>query len=77
MPIRASIRSYALPPRPPAVLSEISDCSLGSIFDRAVLSNIFTYAILPPLALASSQVPEIGQTFGRWLDPLNRLLETG
>jgi hypothetical protein len=59
-------------------LSEIGNPAPGKVtFDRAFLSNIFTYAVLPLLALISSQVPEIGQLFSRWLDPLTHILEVG
>ena len=59
-------------------LSEIGDTSPGKgTFDRAFLSNIFTYAALPLLALISSQVPEVGQLFDRWMEPLTRILEVG
>jgi hypothetical protein len=60
------------------VLSEIGNRPSGKVtFDRAFLANIFAYALLPLLALVSSQLPEIGQMFGHWLDPLTRLLEVG
>jgi hypothetical protein len=60
------------------VLSEIGGTPPGRVtLDRAFLSNIFAYAVLPLLALISSQVPQVGQLFGHWLDPLTRLLEVG
>jgi hypothetical protein len=60
------------------VLSEISNRPPGRVtLDRAFLSNIFAYAVLPLLALASSQIPEVGRVLGHWLDPLQRLLEVG
>jgi hypothetical protein len=59
-------------------LSEIGNTPPGKVtVDRAFLSNIFAYAILPLLALISSQIPEVGQLLGHWLDPLARLLEVG
>jgi hypothetical protein len=59
------------------VLSWIGGSTPGRVtLDRAFLSNILTYAILPLAALASSQIPEAGETLGRWLEPLARVLET-
>jgi hypothetical protein len=59
------------------VLSRISGTPPGKVtLDRAFVSNIFTYAILPLAAVISSQVPQIGQLVGRWLEPLTRVLET-
>jgi len=59
------------------VLSRISGTKPGRVtFDGALLSNIFVYAILPLIALIASQIPEWGQLVGRWIEPLQRILET-
>jgi hypothetical protein len=60
------------------VLSEIGQREPGKvILDHAFLSNVFAYAVLPLLALISSQIPEVARALGHWLDPLTRLLEIG
>lgn len=64
------------------VLSEIGGTAAGResgrvVFDRAFLSNIFAYAILPLIALVSSQIPEVGQLLGHWAAPLTRILAVG
>jgi hypothetical protein len=60
------------------VLRDIGGNGSGKAsFDRALLSNIFAYAILPLVALVSSQIPEVGQTLGHWVDPLMRILAVG
>jgi hypothetical protein len=61
-----------------AVLSEIGNRPPGKVtLERAFLSNVFTYAVIPLLALVSSQLPEVSRVLGHWLDPLQRLLEVG
>jgi hypothetical protein len=59
------------------VLSEIAGTPPGKVrLSFALLSNIFAYAVLPVIALLSSQLPQWGEVMARWLEPLTRILET-
>jgi hypothetical protein len=59
------------------VLSEIGGTPPGKVrLSFALLSNIFAYAVLPVIALLSSQMPQWGEVIDRWLGPLTRIFET-
>ncbi len=60
-----------------AVLSRISGTRPGKVtLNRAFLSNVFAYAVIPLAGLISSQIPELGDLVARWLEPIGRILET-
>ena len=54
-----------------ATLSRIGGTTPGQVtFDRAFLTNLFTYAGIPLLGIVAAQFPEVGALLGRMADQL-------
>lgn len=54
-----------------ATLSRIGGTTPGQVtFDRAFLTNLFTYAGIPLLGIVATQFPEVGALLGRMADQL-------
>jgi hypothetical protein len=57
-----------------ATLSRIGDTQPGQVtFDRAFVTNLFTYVGIPVLGLVAAQFPEVGQLLGRLADQVLRI----
>lgn len=61
-----------------STLSRIGGTTPGQVtFDRAFLTNLFTYAGIPLLGMVATQFPEVGELLGRMADQLLRVAGGG
>lgn len=59
-----------------AVLSLLSKGTPGQVtWDRAFVSNVLTFSLVPALTMVSAQVPAVGTSFLTWLEPLFNALK--